>query len=89
MVKPIKFKKVTKVKGQAMVPLYLRVDAADKVVIQEFANRQSKTTGHLVSAANVLVTTFYQQWRDEYKKKLRLEKEAIHGRKYIDGIKRG
>lgn len=72
-----------------MVPLYLRVDPIDKIVIQEFAARQTETSGIKVSAANVLVTTFYQRWRDEHKKKLRLEKEAIHGRKYIDGIKRG
>jgi hypothetical protein len=88
MAKPIKFKQPPKVKGQTMVPLYLKVDPIDKIIIQEFSDRQSETSGIKVSPANVLMTTFYQRWRDEAKKKLRLEKEAIHGRKYIDGIKR-
>ncbi|MCO4274290.1 hypothetical protein NG701_07585 [Pseudarthrobacter sp. HLT3-5] len=88
MTKSIEFKKVTKVKGLAMAPLFLRVDPIDKVVIQEFAERQTETSGHLVSAGNVLVTSFYQQFRDEHQKKLRLEKEVVHGRRYIDGIKR-
>jgi hypothetical protein len=88
MAKPITFKRPPKVKGQAMVPLYLRVDPIDKIVVQEFSARQTENSGIKVSPANVLMTTFYQRWPEERKKKLRLEKEALHGRRYIDGIKR-
>ncbi|MDI3211788.1 hypothetical protein [Arthrobacter sp. AL12] len=88
MVKPITFKQPPKVKGRTMVPLQLKVDPIDKVIIQEFAARMTETSGIKVAASNVLITTFYQRWPEERKRKLTLEKEAIHGRKYIDGITR-
>jgi hypothetical protein len=80
MPKPITFKRPPKVKGHAMVPMYLRTDEIDKQIVQDFAARVTETAGIKVSSANVLMTSFYQQWPEERKKKLRLEKEA-YGRK--------
>jgi hypothetical protein len=89
MAKPITFKQPPKVKGQAQIPLYLKVDPLDKQLVKEFADEQSHMSGMKVSMGNVLMTAFYQQWPTIKKKKRELEKEAIHGRKYIDGITRG
>lgn len=81
MAKPLTFKRPPKVKGRAMIPLYLRVDPIDKQIVQDFAARVSESSGIKVSSGNVLMTSFYQQWPEERKKKLKLEKEA-HGRKH-------
>lgn len=88
MVKPITFKRPPKIKGQTMVRWSQKFSPVDRTVVEDFAARQSETSGFKVAPSNTLMAAFYQQWPDEYKKKLRLEKEATHGRKYIDGIKR-
>jgi hypothetical protein len=83
MVKPLKFKQPPKVKGRAMVPMSLKADPIDKEIVKNFAARVSETAGIKVSSANVLMTSFYQQWPEERKKKLKLEKEA-YGRKHTN-----
>jgi hypothetical protein len=87
MVKPIKFTQPPKIKGQAMVRWTQKFSPIDRIIVEEFAARMSEISGIKVAPSNVLMTTFYQRWPDEAKKKLRLEKEAKYGRKYIDGIK--
>jgi hypothetical protein len=87
MAKPITFKQPPKVKGQAQTPLQLAVDPLDKIIVKDFADEQTINSGIKVSMGNVLLTAFYQQWPEQKRKKRELEKEAIHGRKHIDGIK--